>query len=105
MAQIRLLLLLEWRSFFRCCAGGCGGHAIFRPRWFCGHHLVSMRLGFALSQFLGRVVLALMLLLIVTPAGLILRLAGKDALPLERQRTAATCWLPVRDTSPFDRLF
>ncbi len=28
--------------------------AVTRPRWFRGYHLFSMRLGFAISKFIGR---------------------------------------------------
>jgi hypothetical protein len=79
--------------------------ALLRPRWFRGYHLLSMRLGFAISQFLGRVALILFFIFILTPVGLILRLAGKDALQLKPPRGATTYWQPARDCSPLDRLF
>jgi hypothetical protein len=79
--------------------------ALLRPRWFRGYHLLSMRLGFVISQFLGRVALILFFIFILTPAGLILRLAGKDALQLKPPRGPTTYWQPARDCSPLDRLF
>ncbi len=79
--------------------------ALLQPRWFGGYHRLSMRVGFAVSQFVGRVVLALFFLFILTPAGLLLRLGGKDPLQLKRPRDAATCWRPAKDSSPLDRLF
>jgi hypothetical protein len=42
---------------------------------------------------------------ILTPVGLALRLAGKDALQLRPPRGAATFWQPAKDYGPLDRLF
>jgi hypothetical protein len=79
--------------------------ALWQPRWFRGYHWFSTRLGFAVSQFMGRVVLAFFFFLVLTPLGLILRLAGKDALQLKPLRGAATFWQSAKDYSPLDRLF
>ena len=79
--------------------------ALLRPRWCRGWYRLSLRLGFYSSQFVGRVVLALFFLFLLTPIGLVLRLAGKDPLQLKRPRDAATCWQPAKDSSPLDRLF
>jgi len=79
--------------------------AQLRPRWFRGYHLFSMRLGFAISQFIGRGLLVLFFLFILTPVGWILRLAGKDPLQLQRPTDAMTFWQPAKDASPLDRLF
>jgi len=79
--------------------------ALLQPRWFRGYHRISMRVGFALSQFLGRVALVLFFLLILTPVGLMLRLAGQDPLRLKRPANAETFWHPAKDSSPLDRLF
>lgn len=79
--------------------------ALAQPRWFRSYYRLSMRLGFYLSQFIGRVVLLLFFILVVTPLGWILRLAGKDVLQLKRPREAATYWQPAKDAGPLDRLF
>ena len=79
--------------------------AAFQPRWFRGYHLLSMRAGFVISQLLGRMFLILFFLFVLTPVGLILRLAGKDPLQLKRPATADTFWQTAKDTSPLDRLF
>src|SRR4051812_46928076 len=52
--------------------------ALIMPRWFRGYYRVSVRVGFALSQFIGRAVLLLFFFLVVTPMGWVLRLMGKD---------------------------
>jgi hypothetical protein len=64
-----------------------------------------MRVGFVISQWLGRVALTLFFIFVLTPVGLILRLAGKDPLQLKRPENADTYWQPSKDTSPLDRLF
>jgi hypothetical protein len=79
--------------------------SLLQPRWFRGYHRFSMRLGFALSQFLGRVALILFFIFVLTPVGFVLRLAGKDPLQLKRPADADTFWRPARDASPLDRLF
>ncbi|HTY86868.1 MAG TPA: hypothetical protein VMB80_05330 [Candidatus Acidoferrum sp.] len=79
--------------------------ALLQPRWFRGYHLLSMRLGFAISRVLGRVALILFFVFVITPVGWLLRLAGKDPLQLKRPDEAATCWHPAKECSPLDRLF
>ena len=79
--------------------------ALARPRWFRGYHLFSMRLGFALSQFIGRLALILLFLFVLTPAGFLLRLNGKDPLQLKRPAGTDSFWHTARDPSPLDRLF
>ena len=79
--------------------------ALLQPRWFRGWYRLSLRLGFYSSQFIGRGVLALLFIFILTPLGLVLRLAGKDPLQLKRPRDAVTCWHPAKNSGPLDRLF
>ena len=79
--------------------------ALLQPRWFRGYHRFSMRLGFAISQFLGRVALVLFFVFVLTPVGLVLRLTGKDPLQLKRPPNAETFWHTAKDPSPLDRLF
>ena len=79
--------------------------AVLQPRWFRSYHLLSMRLGFAISRILGRVFLTLFFIFILTPTGWMLRLAGKDPLQLKRPANEATHWQVAKETSPLDRLF
>lgn len=79
--------------------------AVLRPRWFRGWYRVSLRLGFYSSQFIGRCVLLIFFIFIITPFGWMLRLMGKDPLQLRRPPGAATYWHPAKDGSPLDRLF
>ncbi len=81
------------------------GLAAIKPRWFRGCHLLSMLVGFALSQFIGRCVLMLFFLLILTPLGWGLRLAGKDPLQLKRQPGQPTYWHTAKTPGSLDRPF
>lgn len=76
-----------------------------RPRWFRGYAHFSMRLGFWLSRQIGRVLLTLLFLFLVTPMGWMLRLMGKDELQLKRPRDAKSYWHASKDGSPLDRLY
>jgi hypothetical protein len=79
--------------------------AVLQPRWFRGWYRLSLRLGFYSSQFIGRCVLAVFFIFILTPLGWVLRLMGKDPLQLKRPHNAATYWHQARDCNPLDRLF
>jgi hypothetical protein len=79
--------------------------ALLQPHWFRGWYRFSLRLGFYLSQFIGRCVLAVFFIFIITPLGLVFRLMGKDPLQLKHPVRAATYWHPVKDDDSLDRLF
>jgi hypothetical protein len=79
--------------------------AVLQPRWFRGWYRLSLRLGFYSSQFIGRCVLAVFFIFILTPLGFVLRLTGKDPLRLKRPHNAATYWHQAKDCNPLDRLF
>lgn len=77
---------------------------LFRPRWFRSFYRGGMTASWHVGQVMGRVVLAAFFFVIVTPMGLLLRLAGKDLLELRKPR-GDTCWKPCRAPSRFDRQF
>jgi len=79
--------------------------AVLQPRWFRGWYRLSLRLAFYSSQFIGRCVLFVFFIFILTPLGWVLRFMGKDSLQLKSPPNAATYWHPARDCSPLDRLF
>ena len=79
--------------------------AVLQPRWFRGWYRLSLRLGFYSSQFVGRCVLLVFFILIVTPLGWGLRLMGKDPLQLKRRKDAPTFWKKSKDASPLEHLF
>jgi hypothetical protein len=79
--------------------------ACLRPRWFRGYYRLSMRLGYASSRVFGFIALVVFFIFILTPVGLVLRIAGKDPLQLKRPVNTDTFWQPARDPNPLDRLF
>lgn len=79
--------------------------ALLQPCWFRGWYRLSLRLGFYSSQFIGRCVLLVFFIFIITPLGWVLRLLGKDPLQLKRPLNATTYWHPAKECNPLDRLF
>lgn len=75
-----------------------------RPRWFRGFYRCGMTASFHVGQLLGRVMLTLFFLFLLTPLGLLLRLLGKDLLQLKRRR-ADSYWQAAREWGPLDRMF
>jgi hypothetical protein len=75
------------------------------PQWFRGYYRFSMWAGFWSSQAVARVLLALMFVVIFVPAGLLLRLCGKDPLHLKRSTNTTSYWCAAKPISPLDRLF
>ena len=79
--------------------------AWMRPRWFRGYYRFMTRLGFYIIQVLGKVVLAALFFVILTPFGWVLRLSGKDFLQLKSPRDKQTFWQPARQDGSLDRMF
>ncbi len=79
--------------------------AVLQPRWFRGWYRLSLRLGFYSSQFVGRCVLLVFFIFVMTPLGWLLRLMGKDPLQLRRPPGAATYWQKSKDASSLEQLF
>ena len=104
--------LLRWRRMFGnstwlvllAALGAIALLAVICPRWFRGYYRFSLRLGFALSQVVVRILLALVFIFLITPAALLFRLLGKDSLRLKRQK-ADSYWVAARETSSLDRMF
>jgi hypothetical protein len=76
-----------------------------RPRWFRGYYRFTTRLGFYIIQAAGRVVLAALFFVILTPFGWILRLLGKDFLRLKPPSDMQTFWQSARQDGSLDRLY
>lgn len=79
--------------------------AVARPRWFRGWYRVSGWIAFQIGQIIGRVAFALAFVLIITPAGLVMRLTKRDPLHLKRDAGAASYWTKSKETTPLDRMF
>jgi len=76
-----------------------------RPVWFRGFYRAGMTLSFRVGQVIGFVWLSVFYLLLVTPLGLLLRLAGKDLLALKRVKSAASYWRDAKPPGSFERMF
>jgi hypothetical protein len=64
-----------------------------RPAWLAGPYRGWMALAFTLGWFTSRLLLVAIFLLVVTPIGLVARLAGKRFLDLAPDRGAASYWV------------
>lgn len=76
-----------------------------RPGWFRGFYRAGMTASFHVGQVMGRILLSVVFLLVVTPLGLLLRLAGKDLLQLRRDPKADTYWRKAKPAGPLERQF
>lgn len=76
-----------------------------RPVWFRGFYRAGMTVSFRIGQVLGFVWLSIFYLVIVTPLGLLLRLAGKDLLALKCVKSATSYWRDAKPPGPFERMF
>ena len=79
--------------------------ALLRPRWFRGWYRFTGWIAFRIGQAVGFVAFALAFILVITPAGLILRLLNRDPLRLKRDPAAATYWTKSKESTPLDRMF
>ena len=79
--------------------------ACVRPGWFRGFYRISLRMGYYSSQAVARVVLAAIFLLLLAPAGVLVRLLGKDLLRLKRPSRPTTYWNEIKGSGPLDRMF
>ena len=77
--------------------------AIWRPRTFRWFYRAAMTVSFAIGQVIGKVILGAVYLLVVTPLGIALRLAGKD--PLGRKSRAESYWKDARRSGNLDQQF
>jgi hypothetical protein len=79
--------------------------AIIQPRWFRRFYRCGMLLSFQIGQIMGKVILTLFFILLLTPIGLLMRLLGKDLLQLKRKTGKHTYWHEAKDNREFDRMF
>jgi hypothetical protein len=81
---------------------------LFIPVAARAFHVVWMRLAHALGWVNSRILLALIFYLVMTPVGLVQRLAGRDAL-CRRGPGSASYWIPrsapKQSKEQFERLF
>jgi hypothetical protein len=78
------------------------GTALFAQRVLRPIHAIWMKFAYAVAWVNTRILLGLFFYLVMTPLGLIMRLAGKDFLEEKIDRSAPTYWVK-REDQPFDR--
>lgn len=76
-----------------------------QPRWFRSFYRAAMTISFHVGQIMGKVLLTLVYLGIVTPLGLALRLSGKKLLPLERRADQKSYWKKARPAGKLEQQF
>jgi nitrate reductase gamma subunit len=79
--------------------------ALIAPRFFRGFYRVGMTASFHVGQVMGKDILTVIFLLVVTPMGLLLRAMGKDLLDLKRDSAKESCWRPARKIGAFEQQF
>jgi hypothetical protein len=79
--------------------------ASLRPRWFRGFYRGGMTVSFHIGQVIGKLLLTVFFFLVVTPIGILLRLAGKDLLQIKRHPGQTTYWHSAKNNREFDRMF
>ena len=67
--------------------------AFFRPRLLSPFNRAWLRLGLLLSRVVNPVIMAVIFFGVLTPTGVLMRLAGKDPLRLRFDREAGSYWI------------
>lgn len=105
--------LLRWRHVLGpqlwvailCVLGGVAVTASVRPRLFRGFYRFSHWLSHGITEVIGRIALAFIFIVVVTPLGLVMRMTGKDPLRLRRSGAETSYWHPSPPATPLDRTF
>lgn len=89
-------------------AGGLAllaGAACCRAQWFRLPYRAAMTVSFRIGQIVGKVMLAVFFIFVLTPIALIMRMLGQDVLKLKHGHAATTYWRTVKKGGGFDRQF
>lgn len=78
---------------------------LFFPRWFRWFYRIGMTVFFYIGQVIGRVLLSIFFLCVLTPFGLGLRLLGKDFLKMRKASRSTSYWEPAKPSESLERLF
>lgn len=68
--------------------------ALVRPSTLGPLNYLWTKLGLLLNRVTSPIVLGVLFYLVITPFGFVMRVFGKAPLPLQRDRSAATYWIP-----------
>jgi Saxitoxin biosynthesis operon protein SxtJ len=74
--------------------------ASLAPNWLKALNRLWLRLGLALHAIISPIVLVVLFFVVVTPVGVLARVAGKDFLRLTFDREASTYWMDRRPPGP-----
>ena len=97
-------LLFLWRhpqrtSYFAWPGGVLMVIGLILPHALKWIYIAWMSVAFVLGFVMAHVILTLLFLLVITPIGLLARLAGKDFLSLKLDRAAKSYWIPQESKS------
>ena len=73
---------------------------LVHPKWLAPFNRAWMRLAHLLNKIVSPVVLGVMYYGVITPFGLVMRLAGRDPMRRRFDRQAATYWIPRNPPGP-----
>jgi hypothetical protein len=73
--------------------------AVLKPAWLGPMNRAWSRVGEWIGRITNPILTALLYFLIFTPAGILLRLVGRDPLRLKRDPQATTYWIPRQEES------
>jgi hypothetical protein len=79
--------------------------AVLNPETFRGFYRRAMTVSFHIGQVMGKVILSIFYLLVVTPLGLALRMMGKDLLEIRQPAKAESFWKPARKRGKLEQQF
>ncbi len=74
--------------------------SLIRPSLLHPANLIWTRFGLLLSKVTNPIFTGLLFFLVITPLGLLMRLAGKDLLRLRRDVNASTYWIERHPPGP-----
>ncbi len=79
--------------------------ALIMPAILAPLNRLWMKFGLLLHKIVSPIVLGIMFFLVITPMGLVMRLAGKDPLRLRRDPDAASYWIERTPPGPRPETF
>ena len=85
-------------------AAAAGLVAIWYPPAFRGFYRAVMALSFRIGQVVGKLILGVVYVFVVTPLGLAMRVVGKNPLDI-RTKSKESYWKAARQVGNFDKQF
>lgn len=79
--------------------------AVMQPEIFRKWYRLTMTLSFHIGQVMGRVILGIFYVLVLTPLGMLLRLMRKDLLEMKYRAQTESYWKPARKRGKLEQQF